>query len=457
MQKFPSREKIAAAIAHVAQGLVERDAQSRLLVLAALCGEHILFIGPPGTAKSELARRLNAVVGGRFFERLLTRFTVPEELFGPLSLEALDEGRYERDTEGYLPTASVAFLDEVFKANSAILNALLGILNERRFDQGSSRIDVPLVSLVGASNEIPTEEALQAFHDRFLFRCLVNPVSDDGFGQLLETKLGGIDSAPHLSVASLVEAQTAAGGIQLAEDVRLALFQLREFARDRGIEISDRRWVRIVRALRIAAACDGRSEVALSDLHLLQFLVGEQSEQQQEIVEWCLALLGAAHAVDPERLARVVDAFEKQIDLEAGATELAFDDSGKLSLMQGLAGASEEQVAAAAPRMSAFSRRKRFSASHIGARIDQIDTVLEQTRNQLEQGADHRETLLSQFRASLWVSPHLIARVATTLDENQARVAAQCRRLEEVRAAYTALPLAEHDDGQVPGPVGAQA
>lgn len=457
MQKAPSREKIAAAIAHVAQGLVERDAHSRLLVLAALCGEHLLFIGPPGTAKSELARRLNAVVGGRFFERLLTRFTVPEELFGPLSLAALDEGRYERDTDGYLPTASVAFLDEVFKANSAILNALLGLLNERRFDKGADRIDVPLVSLVGASNETPTEEALQAFHDRFLFRCLVSPVSDQGFAQLLDTDLGQIDPAPHLSAASLVEAQSAAGAIELPEDVRLALFQLREFARGRGIEISDRRWVRIVRALRIAAACDGRRKVELSDLHLLQFLVGEHAEQQQQVVEWCLGVLGAAHMVDSQRLARVVDAFDKQIDLEAAATELAFDDSGKLSLMQGLAGASEEQLAAAAPRMSAFSRRKRFSASHIGARVGQIDAVLDEMRSHLVQGASHRETILGQLRASLWVSPDLIDRIAATLDESHARVVAQCRRLEEVRAAYADLPLAEQDDGRVPEPVGAQA
>ena len=182
------------------EGLLQSSClwQVRLLLLAALAGEHILFIGPPGTAKSELGRRLAGLYKGTFFERLLTRFSVPEvrcnslahlrtealkqltavfrsgaihiaciiwcaergpgshvdrsmqELFGPLSMRALEEDKYVRQIEGYLPYAKVAFIDEIFKANSAILNTLLTILNERLFDNGSARIKVPLICLVSS-------------------------------------------------------------------------------------------------------------------------------------------------------------------------------------------------------------------------------------------------------------------------------------------------------------------
>ena len=173
------RARWRALVAQLEQGLLERDTAVRLALLAALAGEHVLLIGPPGTAKSELARRLHRAFGGaRYFERLLTRFSTPEELFGPLSLKALEHDRYERLVDGYLPTASIAFLDEVFKANSAILNALLTLLNEREFDNGSGRVRVPLLSVVGASNEVPADEALRAFFDRFLVRLPVAPVSE---------------------------------------------------------------------------------------------------------------------------------------------------------------------------------------------------------------------------------------------------------------------------------------
>src|SRR5512136_326009 len=171
---LPTRGRLLGILTALESGLVERRPTVRLALLAALAGEHTLLVGPPGTAKSQLARRVHlAFAEGRYFERLLTRFTVPEELFGPLSIRALEEDRYERQTAGFLPRASIAFIDEVFKANSAILNALLTLLNEREFDNGPRRESCPLVSVVGATNEIPEDEVGEAFFDRFLVRVPV--------------------------------------------------------------------------------------------------------------------------------------------------------------------------------------------------------------------------------------------------------------------------------------------
>ena len=132
--------KIARRHASARTGLVERETETRLLLLAACCGEHLLLLGPPGTAKSELGRRLSALCeGGSFFERLLTRFGAGG-VVRPLSMKGLEKDEYVRKIDGYLPTANVAFVDEIFKANSAILNSLLTILNERLFDNGSERV-----------------------------------------------------------------------------------------------------------------------------------------------------------------------------------------------------------------------------------------------------------------------------------------------------------------------------
>lgn len=149
------RVRLSAAVDRLSRGLVERDGEARLVVLSALASEHVLLVGAPSTGKSVLGRRLSTLFSERtFFSRLLTRFTTPEELFGPLSLRALSErDEYVRRTTGYLPTASVTFLGEIFKANAAVLNALLTILNERRFDNGSDVEECPLRCAVGASNE----------------------------------------------------------------------------------------------------------------------------------------------------------------------------------------------------------------------------------------------------------------------------------------------------------------
>src|SRR4249920_2926871 len=151
---------------------LDKSEAVRMLLVTLVAGEHMLIVGPPGTAKSALVRHLARLVDARYFEYLLTRFSEPNELFGPVDIKAFSEGTFVRRVEAMLPDAEIVFLDEIFKSNSAILNALLSILNERRFFTGSQSVKVPLCSLFGATNEIPNDDALGAVFDRFLVRTL---------------------------------------------------------------------------------------------------------------------------------------------------------------------------------------------------------------------------------------------------------------------------------------------
>src|ERR1700722_13091889 len=163
-----------------------KDEVIRLLLIATIAGEHAVLIGPPGTAKSALLRTFSRLLSAKYFEYLLTRFTEPNEIFGPVDIAAFREGRYQRRTEGMLPQAEIVFLDEVFKSNSAILNALLTLLNERTFTSCGQVLKCPILSCFGASNEIPTDETLTAIFDRFLLRIRNENLDAYHFQDLLQ-------------------------------------------------------------------------------------------------------------------------------------------------------------------------------------------------------------------------------------------------------------------------------
>src|SRR3954469_2153906 len=190
------------ALAAASQSLIEREAVVELVGLCAVAGEHLLVIGPPGTAKSEAVRRVARALGGHYFEYLLGRFTEPSEVFGPVDLRKLKDGVVETQTQGMLPEADIAFLDEVFLGSTAILNTLLAILNERTFRRGHTRVTCPLRVCVGASNALPADEMLAAFADRFLARIFLTSLPDARLEELLQ---GGsaLDTKPLGHCASL--------------------------------------------------------------------------------------------------------------------------------------------------------------------------------------------------------------------------------------------------------------
>ena len=300
------RDQLDKAIKIVGENLIEREEDSRLVVLGLISGEHVLLLGPPGTGKSALGRRLSQLCGQQFFQRLLTRFTTPEEIFGPLSLKALENDEYKRCTDGFLPTASVAFLDEIFKANSAILNTLLTILNERQFDNGAgSREYCPIRCVVGASNELPDSEELDAIYDRFLLRKEVQPVSDEGLMRLLSMQTPGDSSCNNVDGNLLTEnpcdvvftdgldnliedlSKAVNENVVLDLDACFLLRDLRKFMKEElDVNVSDRRLVKATRLLKLSAASHGRSQVDMIDCLLLQHIAWRLPEQRIIIKEW---------------------------------------------------------------------------------------------------------------------------------------------------------------------------
>jgi MoxR-like ATPase len=452
------RTRLPELLAALEAGLIERRRIVRLCLLAALAGEHSLLIGPPGTAKSELARRLHAVFrNASYFERLLTRFSVPEELFGPLSIKALEDDRYERHTAGFLPEASVAFIDEVFKANSAILNALLTLLNEREFDNGSGRQHCPLITAIGATNEVPEDEVAEAFFDRFLVRVPVEPVTDVGFCRLLETNSGASWLAPRpeicLDAADLAALNHAADQVTLPGDVFLILGQLRAQFVANQTYVSDRRWVKIVRLLRVAAASEGRSTVALWDLLLLPWCTAPDASRQAVVSDWLQTRLGIRVAMSPPRLTRVVEAFEAQLDAELKANDLDYDDSGRLRFSaDGLAqDVGDAKGGAKALRMT-YSRQRRYGKLHIAARTGQLDELLARIDGYTGELSCQSESLAEYSGCSLWLDSGLTDQVLLNLAATGEALSSLRGRAANTRQGFLNLPKLL-DDGDMPPPV----
>lgn len=276
------KTKLQRLLALLNQGLVEREGVLKAALLTVLAEENLVLVGPSGTGKSLVARRIAQVLsddqdGHDYFEYLLTKFSTPEELFGPLSITELKADRFKRNTQGYLPTVNVAFLDEIFKASSSILNALLTILNERMYHNGAQAQAVPLQALIAASNELPTDdEALGALYDRFLVRIFVDYVSEDRFELLFNTTTEP-EFAPEdrLTRHEIARLRQAAKTVTIPNDIVQGIQSIwqqhkQAFQEDARESLSDRRLKKIIKLLRVSAASNGRREVDLSDVLLLK-------------------------------------------------------------------------------------------------------------------------------------------------------------------------------------------
>lgn len=263
--------------------VLERREEVRSLILALVAGEHLLLLGSPGTAKSALSRALcDRIDSGSYFSVLLTRHATPALVFGPDKLSALKDDRYEQNTSGMLPEATVAFIDEIFKCNSSVLNGMLPILNEGLYKNGTAWQTVPLEMCVAASNEMPEDrEELGALYDRFLVRHLVEPVRDDrNFEAILlrKTAAHAANAAPTgVSLDEIRAARAWAGGVELSS-VAPQITEVRHALAEEGIEPSVRRFDKGGDLVRASAYLAGRDFATEEDLAPLMHALWEDPD-----------------------------------------------------------------------------------------------------------------------------------------------------------------------------------
>ncbi len=344
----PTVERLQAEVIDgLKRRFVGRDEVVDLIALAVVAGEHLFLYGPPGTAKSALIRQFAASVRGRYFEYLLTRFSEPNEIFGPIDLARLREGAVATVTTGMLPEAEFAFLDELFNANSAILNNLLTVLNERVYRRGAEVHRLPLLSLFSASNHLAEDEALGALFDRFLLRCHVDQLGRDAMPRLLAAGWAlerSEPGRPSVSAADLRALSARVHEVDLSAvtgPYAEVLFKVR----DLGVAISDRRAVKILKLLAASAILSGRDAANPSDLWVLRY-VWDRVEQVDPLASLVNGVLDR-HRDEPRRhplasVPEVVDAEDvaRQLDaLEAGL------EGGRAPTLAALAGAREHAAA----------------------------------------------------------------------------------------------------------------
>ncbi|SFH92878.1 AAA family ATPase [Planctomicrobium piriforme] len=310
---------------------VGKDEIIDVLGVCLIAGENMFLMGPPGTAKSALVHELAARLHGRSFDYLLTRFTEPNELFGPFDIRRLRDGELVTNKEGMLPEADLVFLDELLNANSAVLNSLLMVLNERVFRRGRETIQLPMLIAIGASNHLPEDETLQALFDRFLLRVPCRNVAQE---QLQDVLMAGwsLDAKKRrpqqehsrISVEDIRALQGLAGEVDLA-GVRRPYVELIQRLRHAGAPISDRRAVKLQRLMAASALICGRTAAVPSDLWVLRYTW--DSEEQQEIlsslVQDAIQRCGVSEqshprvnsnsAPDPEAIARDLERIEARL------------------------------------------------------------------------------------------------------------------------------------------------
>lgn len=331
-QHYQSAQQLQTTVLDsLKSSFVGKDEIVDLLGVCLVSGENLFLLGPPGTAKSALIQQLALRLDGKFFDYLLTRFTEPNELFGPFDIRKLREGELVTNFSGMLPEADFVFLDELLNANSAILNSLLMALNERIFRRGRETVRIQSLMYVGASNHLPEDDALRALFDRFLVRVECNNVPDEKLADVLRAGWSlqqQVNSQPSMAGAVVREIQGELVNVDVSQ-VREKFVQVIQRLRKAGVEVSDRRAVKLQRLIAASAILCGRNECRLSDLWVLRYIWNtiEQNEVICPIVNECIEAVEielkqdhprsrSAQAPDPELICKQLSVLESEIQNE---------------------------------------------------------------------------------------------------------------------------------------------
>ena len=440
-------DRIAALKKALSKGLYEKDEALCLALLAAIAGESIFFLGAPGCAKSMLARRIAKAfkIDGdgsvQYFETLLNQFSTPEDVFGNISLKALNgEGEsgkeeYHRLTENMLPEADIAFIDEIWKASPAILNTLLTIINERKFHNVSKVQDVPLKALLAASNELPAKNrGLEALYDRFILRLPIGFIqNEDRFFDMVESSSSEFELSDEIkklqiSNEDLESWKTQIDAVQLSEEARAVISAIRkeltaqnetlseeEKAAGEAFAIGDRRWKKIVHILKTSAFLNDRTEVDLMDCQLIEYCIWGTEKQQKkvrQIVETCIQQNGLDCDTAIDDINDEIEAFTAKVEQDwfEEITDSAIDTTHSITILR------TQHPTKTHPGKKKFSDiaqetlQKKFDKAYYQPIVDNI-------RSEIKALKDKKEADAIPFKANLFANQSYNKSLTAKLDE----------------------------------------